>query len=568
MSKYKVNKPNFNDNIYRFDNDDLVQGGLQGVDNKPLKELADNLAHIKKYKSQIITGTDDPNSINLYSTLKDDYQIQEDLEVEQDDQGNWYIINLLYYKFDNGTFWKCILTNSIQSGEDTPLLEDGSLLWYNLTSQTILDTNEVRIARNPGNTGTSGDYFKLVQTQSGSDEYLTVEKYTDDVLDSKLANLKVNELNVNRIDAENSNVSNIANKEVLLNSSITQESENDDSAFTVKRLGDIGLTVTSIALNVSPPSGYSDIIGFDLIVGNPTVGTMEDYLADNDFIQVHNTVDNDGFYKVATANGNNVYIYKSYFSTTSNQTNVGNIYINDSAQIYWNENDNIWELKTSQGEYLGLRVNSVSVETGTGGVDFQYGILYNRIIDNQVDFDAFFYNDISNVVINEHVLIKSNTDAGTTNYELYLNIPVTNNLVKLSMQHNVKIELTDSDAGFTFTNVSDLEWDLFFSNSGYINNTIMLVSCDKCSFNIDVSNSNGANVITANDTSSIIEVKINYSECEFNNIFNQCENFIVTNAFINNSESGNDKIFNECKNFSVDGVLNDDTFIGSGDFNW
>jgi len=568
MGSYKVNKPNFNSNIYTFDNDDLVQGGQQGIDNKPLKELADNVAHIKKYKSQIITGLDNPNDINLYQTLVDDYQIQ-DIEIEQDTNNDWYIINLLYYKYNDGTFWKCILTNPLQSGETTPPITDGYLSWYNLTSQTILDTNEVRIARNSGSTGSTGDYFKLVQSVSSGDEYLTVEKYTNDVLDNELGNLKVNELNVNRIDAENSNVSNIANKEVLINANITQPSENSDGAFTIKRLKNVNMSISSIDENVTPPSGYTDLIGFDKVIGVPASGNVADVVNDNDFIQIKDTNENDGYYKVATVNVNDIYLYKSYKSVASDDNSGdGEIYLNDSAQILWNETDKIWELKTVDGQHLGLRVNSITeTNSQSGSTSLQYSILYNRIIESQIEFNDFF-NNIGSISVNEHVLIKANNDSGTNNYILNQNHTITNNLIKLTMQHNVKILLNNSVSGFTFNNVNDLEWDLFFSDGVNISNIITMNNCERISLNVDIENSNGTNIITSDNTSSFIELRLKYNSSEYDNIMNSCENFIISNCFIDNSSSGNDKIFNQCKNISIDGVINSETFIGTGDFDW
>ena len=62
MTTYTGDNSVFNSQVYIFDNDDLVLGGLNGASNIPVKQLADNSSYLKKFKGRIIRGTGEPTA--------------------------------------------------------------------------------------------------------------------------------------------------------------------------------------------------------------------------------------------------------------------------------------------------------------------------------------------------------------------------------------------------------------------------------------------------------------------------------------------------------------------------
>jgi hypothetical protein len=570
MGSYDVNNTVWSENIYTFDNNDPVQGGSQGVDNKPLKELANNTASLKKYKSHVIQGSGNPNSdstINSLTALQDSstYAIQT-FEIEDN-----YIQTLLYFDYTDGSFWRFKTTTGI---------------WENLNADIDLDVSELRINKD-GDVITNESYYSLKTETIDGAQRLVLREFPQ----NQLADLAVGTLETNSIDGT-TEVTNIVDQEVLLLADNTDTS-NQDAQFAIKRLLDIGITISKVETSIDE-TGLdlpTDIFGYDrfTVSYDGSNGALEDYIDPDNYdsymqVDISDTGYSDisGYYRIAKVelfNTGEYYFYtykrfnKVFLDTGESEVNFSpeeTALVDVSSMLQWvnspletGDEDGYFQLTTRQGRLLGL--NAYSIATNNG----DFGDIYNTIITNQAQFDDFFTTTVSST--DNYVIIKQNqTELSNGYYELDRIVEITGNRNTLIFHDGARIKLTNTSAGFKI-NCDDIKMEVNFDTQtvGSITTPLInLFNTNNCDISTKIFNITGDVGIegTSNTTNVNLKYSIDASNVLSDNV-RTLENVNCNDIFSINDNTGG-KNFDTCTNINIIGFIQGDAYIGYGNFDF
>ena len=567
MAEYDIDNPNWSDNVYTFDNADPVQGGAQGTSNKPMKELANNTATLRKYKSYIIQGTVNPNDDSTINSLillqsNSTYAIQS-YEIEND-----YIQTLLYFNYTDGTFWRF---NTVTDN------------WENLNSGVTLDVSELRVNRD-GDVLTNDSYFSLKTETIEGDQKLVLRKFPE----NQLGDLSIGKLEVNAIDG-NAEVINVVDKELLLLAN-NVDVDNQDAQFAIKRLLDIGIVVDDVELSIDAVAAGLpvNVFGYDkfTVTYDGSSGVLTEYIdPDNydSYMQVYipetGDQDADGYYRIAkvvsnTGDNYDFYTYRE-FNAVVLDTGVdfvpdGSAFVDVSALLKWvnspletGDLDGYFELSTRQGRLLGL--NTYGVATTNGDV----GDIYNNIITNQEQFDNFFGSTLSST--DNYVIVKpSQTELSSGYYELDRIIDITGARNTIIFHDGARVKLTNASAGFKISS-DDVNLEVNFDGQtigSITSDLINIFNTTNCDIKTKIFNITGNTGIIG--TVNNVNVNLKYT-IDDTNVFNSnvkdLQNINCNDSFSVNNNTGG-KNFDNCTNINIIGFIQGDAYIGYGDFDF
>jgi len=570
MSEYDVNNPDWVDNVYTFDNNDPVQGGSQGVDNKPTKELANNVASLKQFKSSVIQGSGNPNSdsnINSLIALQQSttYAVQ-DFEIE-----NNYIKTLLYFDYTGGSFWR---------------FNTASGLWENLNSELELDVTELKINRD-GDIITNESYFSLKTETIDGAQKLVLREFPE----NQLSDLVVNTVEANAIDGT-AEITNVVDQELLLLANNT-DVNNQNAQFAIKRLLDIGIIVDKVEINVDE-TGVDlpiDVFGYDrfTVTYDDSNGALTDYIdPDNydSYMQVYipetGYADLEGYYRIAKVELVNTgeyyfYTYKRFNSVTLD-TGIdevdfipdGTAFVDVSAMLQWvnspletGDADGYFQLSTRQGRLLALNTYGISTTDG------DFGDIYSTIITNQAQFDLFFTTTLAST--DNYVIIKpSQTELSGGYYELDRVVEVTGNRNTFIFHDGARIKLTNASAGFKI-NANDIKIDMNFDGQtvGSITTPLInLFNTTNCDISTKLFNIVGDTGIEG--TSNTTNVNLKFTIDDTNTVTSNTKTLEDVNCndiYSVNNDTGS-KNFDACTNINIIGFVQGDAYIGYGDFDF
>jgi len=574
MGTYGVTNPVWTANVYTFDNDDPVQGGSAGTDNKPLKELANNCASLKQFKSNVIQGALNPNddsSINSLTALQTTttYAIQS-YEVDSGNFTTGYITSLLYFNYLDGTFWR---------------FNVGTGNWENFNDSINFDLTEIRINKD-GNLTENEKYYSLKTETIDGEQKLVLREFPG----NQLGDLVVDTIEANVFDGT-AEVTNIVDKEVLLLANNTDEN-NQDAQFAIKRLLDIGATLDKINTDVDVSGlGLSDPFGFDkfTIIYDGSNGPLSTYIDPDSFesyfeAKITDTgyADIAGYYRVAkvveqTGDEYLLYTYRS-FNGVVLETGVTEVdfspdeqvLMDVSAMIQWvnspletGDEDGYFQLVTRQGLLLGLNVANLAETEG------DVGDVYSIIITNQAQFDTYFTSTFSSS--NEYVIVKPNrSELSGGYYNLDHLVEFTGNNNTIIFHDGARVKITHVDAGFKI-NCNDIRLDVNFDGitvAGMNNPAIDIFSTTNCDINTKIFNLIGDVAIrgTSNTTNVNLKATIDGTNTVNSNL-QSLENVNCNDIYLVNDVTGGKNI-DTCTNINIVGFVQTDAYIGYGDFDF
>lgn len=463
MGNYTGVDTSFNYNIYIYEAEDFVLGGLTGTSNIPIKQLADNSAYLKKFKGRIIRGTGDPDSNTL-----------NDLDTDSNTTSN-----TLYLDENSGAFWK-------------PDDQNGTT-WTNIYKSVVMNVKQLRI----NNNGDDTDYFKLVYNESAN--RLEIRDKND-----VLADVRVGKVAYNSIDGESLTQSHFADQEILLLFDIVDHTENNDAYFSVKRLEALAnLTITD--LDVGDQSGETT----DEWTVTVSSGVLSDYISSGDYIQITG-IDEDsgeeinGYYLVNTVNdgGPSFTTYRTFNSVdgTNKTLQSGNIYLDVASLIKWDETNQYWSLERRDGTLLPLNCAGFFID----GV--ATGFLADRVITTSAQFTELFENldsgedtcylkkpetNYVDIIESEFIAIKPNVDTADGSYTLNNNVEILGNNVEIKTfagayikagANNISFKIKDNTYmpidEYLGTDIEILSEDSYYTSGENIGEQIVLEAND------------------------------------------------------------------------------------------
>lgn len=437
----------YSPSIYIFEDTDLVLGGLNGTSNVPIKQLANNTSYLKKFTGSFLHGTIEPTASTLTGFNLDANSIN----------------NILYLNTVDGSIWK--------------LTSISPVTWVNTYKTATLNVNGLSL----NNNGDTADV--LTFTYNAPEKTLELK---DEF--GNYGNIKVGRISFDTLESEQLNFSRVADSELILLYEITNNTENADAMFSVKRLQDIPqITVT----------GYTVGVTEDTWTVTLSSGVLSDYLTSNDFVQIKGFNENtgeiiNGYYKLN-------FVSTNYFSTirthnaiiadnpTSQTGDTGTLSKDISAMIRWNNSQNYFEFVDRQNNLLPINCSGFFVN------NIASGFVADRVISSNLQFNQLFSDNIAtgsnicylkkpetgytDIIEKEYIYLKANTDTVDGHYELFNYVEILGSNIKIESAPGITIKYMNSTSGFRIQDDTQLnvynynndEINILSENTQYIN---------------------------------------------------------------------------------------------------
>lgn len=415
--------------IQLIEEPELVIGGVDGVDNRALKLLANRTSYSKRFKCNLLRGAGVP-----------DANTADDLTLDANS------VNNVYYLDES--------TGSIHK-----LTAISPQTWTNITKDTTSNLRGVEI----NDAGDISKYFRM-EYDTTNNRLQFINEFGD------YADVRIGNVIYDRVDGITGTQSHIGDVETLLVFDIEQESQNQDGYYGVKRLSDVSGNVTNLETETDiagSPSGTLD---------RWTVDTdMTTSLSDGDYIQIRGFSEDsgeeiNGFYHINTINASYITTRRLFNPAdgTIDSGDTGLISRDVSVFLQWDDSNDRFDLRDRDGNLLPINVSSLLI-AGVGASP-----LADRTISTQAEWENYFgTNDGTPHYITSserNVYIKARNDGGGTEYlHDHKVVFADSDIFQVTMLAGAKVQFTGADASFHIRNSSNLKVDSYTANQFKVN---------------------------------------------------------------------------------------------------